>query len=69
MRKERTILFLGILIALFPYLGFPSLFRSISISILGLIVSFISYYLYLAAKQRSASSSNTQSFVDSNNLK
>ncbi len=68
MRKERILLILGILIAVLPYMGFPSLFRSILISIFGLLVSFIGYHFYISAKRRIYSEENNmQPFVDSNN--
>ncbi|MEY2672070.1 MAG: hypothetical protein RL687_487 [Candidatus Parcubacteria bacterium] len=68
MRKERILLILGILIAVLPYLGFPNLFRSILISIFGLLVSFIGYHFYVNTKKRIYSEENNmQPFVDSNN--
>lgn len=69
MRKERILLILGILIAILPYLGVPSFFRSLFISVFGLLVSFIGYHFYKSAKKRIAVEENhMQSFVDSTNL-
>lgn len=69
MRKERTLLILGILIAILPYLGFPSLFRSLLISVFGLLVSFVGYHFYKNTKKRIAEEENhMQSFVDSTNI-
>lgn len=66
MRKERTLLIVGILIAMLPFLGFPDLFRSILICLSGLFVCFIAYRFYvkerlLAAKDDTA----MKPFVDS----
>lgn len=68
MRKERILLIVGILIAVLPYLGIPGFFRSLLISIFGLLVSFVGYHFYRNAKKRIYSEENNmQPFVDSNN--
>ncbi|MBP6931126.1 MAG: hypothetical protein KBD48_00175 [Candidatus Pacebacteria bacterium] len=69
MRKERILLIVGILIAILPYMGIPSFFRSLFISVFGLLVSFIGYHFYKSAKKRILSEENhMQSFVESANI-
>ncbi|HEV7424549.1 MAG TPA: hypothetical protein VGO21_05195 [Candidatus Paceibacterota bacterium] len=46
MRKERILLFLGIWVAVLPYLGFPLSWKNILFTISGLILMYFSYILY-----------------------
>lgn len=46
MKKERTLLFLGIWVAILPNLGFPELWRKILFLLSGLFLMFISYIMY-----------------------
>jgi hypothetical protein len=45
MRKDRTIIVLGIIIALTPFLGFPSGFKTFLYVVFGLTISFLTYLL------------------------
>lgn len=45
MSKKRTLIILGILIAIIPFLGFPREFREVLTVILGLIVSILAFLL------------------------
>lgn len=69
MRKERILLITGILIVIFPYLGIPDLFRSLLISILGLIVFFVGYRFYFIARNNMKNDDSIMKpFVDSQNI-
>ena len=46
MKKERTLLFVGVWVALLPHLGFPDNFRKILFLITGLFIIFVSYVMY-----------------------
>lgn len=46
MKKERTLLFVGIWVALLPHLGFPESWRKILFLLTGLFIVFISYVMY-----------------------
>ena len=46
MKKERTLFFVGIWVALLPHLGFPDTFRKILFLLTGLFIIFISYVMY-----------------------
>ncbi len=46
MKKERTLLFVGVWVALLPHLGFPDFFRKILFLITGLFIIFVSYVMY-----------------------
>jgi hypothetical protein len=50
MQTARTLLFLGIWIALLPYLGFPLFWRNLLISISGIGLVYIAYGLYVKIK-------------------
>ena len=46
MIKARILLFLGIWVAVLPYLGFPSSWKDILFTISGLGLVYLSYMLY-----------------------
>lgn len=46
MKKERIFLFLGIWVAILPYLGFPSSWKDILSTLSGLALIYLSYTLY-----------------------
>jgi hypothetical protein len=52
MRKERTLLILGVWVALLPYLGFPDSWRKILFLISGLCLIYLAYLFYHQAKAR-----------------
>lgn len=43
--KHRTLFLIGLLITLIPLLGFPSVYETVAIALLGLLVSFIAFLL------------------------
>jgi hypothetical protein len=51
MRKAKTLLFLGIWVAVLPYLGFPHFYKSILFSVSGLGLIYFSYTLYKEYKK------------------
>lgn len=46
MQKARTLLILGIWVAVLPYLGFPFIWKNILFTITGLVLMYFSYILY-----------------------
>lgn len=50
MQTARTLLILGIWIALLPYLGFPLFWKNILMSISGFVLIYIAYGLYVKIK-------------------
>ncbi|MFA7315341.1 MAG: hypothetical protein WC059_00870 [Candidatus Paceibacterota bacterium] len=68
MRKERTLLFLGIWVTILPFLGFPNMWRSIFFVITGFSLIYLSYLFYKQTRAREPKDDNKmQSFVDSMN--
>ncbi len=66
MRKERTLLFLGIWVALLPLLGFPNSWRTFFFLITGCALIFLSYLFYKQVRARKPEAENRmQPFVDS----
>ena len=57
MRKAKTILLLGIWIAILPYLGFPSLWKNILFALTGLVLIYQSFVLYQNQKRGGAGQS------------
>lgn len=51
MRDVRTLLILGIWVALLPYLGFPIFWKNILLSASGVALIFISYVYYRDSKK------------------
>ncbi|MCX6756309.1 MAG: hypothetical protein NTX85_03140 [Candidatus Nomurabacteria bacterium] len=69
MRKERILLIAGILIVILPYLGIPDFFRSLLISILGLVVFFVGYrFHFIASNKMKNDDSIMKPFLDSQNI-
>jgi hypothetical protein len=65
MRKERTLLVLGIWIAILPFLGFPSSWRALFSVLSGLALIYLSYIFYQEKRARISKESNqSQTFVD-----
>ena len=52
MKKERIFLFLGIWVAILPYLGFPSSWKDILSTLSGLALIYLSYVLYNESKTK-----------------
>lgn len=65
MRKERTLLILGIWVAVLPFLGFPQSWRKILFLITGFLMIYLAYLFYLEAKERISKNNNhLKTFID-----
>lgn len=65
MRKERTLLILGIWVAILPFLGFPQSWRKILFLITGFLMIYLAYLFYLEAKERISKNNNhLKTFID-----
>jgi len=65
MRKERTLLVLGIWVAVLPFLGFPNTWRSVLFVITGIMLVYLAYLFRLEAKARIAKvDTRAKSFID-----
>lgn len=64
MRKERIFLFLGVWMALLPYLGFPSSWKDILTTLSGLTLIYLSYLLYSEFKTKEAKEKTFDNFSE-----
>lgn len=52
MRKEKTLLIIGVWVSLLSFLGFPIFWRKILFLITGLAIMYLAYLFYLEVKSR-----------------
>lgn len=65
MRKEKTLLIIGLWVVIFPFLGFPLVGRKILLLITGFAIIYLSYLFYLEVKARLKNDiNNSKTFVD-----
>ncbi len=65
MRKERTLLVIGILVAILPYLGFYESTRKVLFILIGTSLIYLAYLFYLESKARLSKNENRiKSFID-----
>lgn len=65
MRKEKTLLIIGLWVALLPFSGFPDTFRKILFVLTGLALMYLAYLFYLEYKARLAKETGqSKTFVD-----
>lgn len=65
MRKERTLLILGIWVAILPFLGFPTNWRKVLFIITGIALIYLAYLFYIEVKARiSKIDTSSKTFVD-----
>lgn len=64
MAKERTIFILGIVLAFLPFSGFPTLWKKILISLIGLIFSYLAYLLYKDKKKLGTAAKKTETYAE-----
>ena len=65
MRKERTLLALGIWVAILPFLGFPNTWRSVLFMLTGISLIYLAYLFYIQTKARQPNSdTHSKTFVD-----
>jgi len=64
MRKERTLLIIGLLVAVMPFLGFPNSWRKVFFVILGFAIVYLAYLFYKQVKARQPNTNQSRTFVD-----
>ena len=65
MRKEKTLLIIGLLVTILSFLGFPIMWRKILFLIIGLAIMYLAYLFYLEVKARSSVDANhSKTFID-----
>lgn len=65
MRKEKTLLIIGLWIMILPFLGFTSSWRRILFLISGLAIIYLAYLFYLEYKVRVRKEINhSKTFID-----
>lgn len=64
MRKERTLLIIGIIVMILPFLGFPNNWRKIFFVIIGFALVYLSYLFYKQVKARQPNNNQSKTFVD-----
>ncbi len=52
MRKERTLLLLGIWVMILPFLGFPQSWRTVFFVITGCALVYLAYLFYKSTRSR-----------------
>ena len=68
MSRARTLLLLGIWVAVLPYLGFPSFWKSLLFSLTGLSMMYFSYVLYLESQPKITPKETFDNFSENNNF-
>lgn len=68
MTKKRTLIILGLLIALVPFLGLPREFREVLTVILGLIVSTLAFLLKRKLTQEEKGAENLPPNISSSGI-
>ncbi len=65
MRKERVLFFLGLWVALLPYLGFPNSARRLLFTLSGIVICYLAYLFFKQAKARVPKEENAMNaYVD-----
>lgn len=65
MRKERTLIVLGIWVAILPFLGFYESSRKVLFGVTGILIIYLAYLFYNEAKVRISKEENRiKSFID-----
>jgi hypothetical protein len=65
MRKEKTLLIIGLWVAVLSFLGFPETWRKILFLLTGLAIMYLGYLFYLEVKVRLKNDVNSSKpFVD-----
>lgn len=68
MSKARTLLFLGIWVAILPYLGFPSTWKNVLFSLTGLGLIYFAYILYFESRPKNSQREVFDNFSENNNF-
>ncbi len=69
MRKEKSLLILGILVVLLPQFGIPPTWKQITSLIIGSLLIYISYLYYSQNKTKNKEDISTESFTESSKTK
>lgn len=65
MRKEKTLLIIGVWVMVLPFLGFTSTWRQVLFLITGLAIIYLAYLFYLEHKRRMHKDiSRSKTFID-----
>jgi len=65
MRKEKTLLIIGIWVAVLPYLGFYESWRKILFILTGFCIIYLAYLFYKEVKDRMGKDENrVKAFID-----
>lgn len=65
MRKEKTLLIIGVWVMILPFLGFTSTWRQALFLITGLAIIYLAYLFYLEYKRRMRKEiSRSKTFID-----
>jgi len=65
MRKEKTLLIIGVWVSILSFLGFPIFWRKILFLITGLAIIYLAYLFYLEFKnRREKDKSHSKTFID-----
>jgi len=68
MRKIRTLLILGVWVAVLPYLGFPHAWKNILFTLSGLGFIYISFILYRESKKGEPKNSPFDNFSENSDF-
>lgn len=68
MSRARTLLLLGIWVAVMPYLGFPSSWKNGLMILTGLILMYISYVMYSENRESKEAVQTFENFSENNNF-
>ncbi len=70
MRKERTLLIIGVWVAILPFLGFYENWRKILFVLTGICIVYLAYLFYTEARIRlNKDNDKIKSFIDNINDK
>lgn len=68
MRKARTLLILGVCMAILPYLGFPYSWKDVLFTISGFVLIFFSYLFYADYKKSEKKEKTFDNFRENSNF-
>lgn len=68
MRRARIFLFLGLWVAILPYLGFPNSWKNVLFTLSGLGLVYISFMFYREHKKREKQAKTFDNFSENDNF-
>ena len=66
MINPRMLLFIGLWVAILPYLGFPLLIKNILFVLIGLLIMYLAFVLYRSLKDKQQK--DVETFSENNNF-